>query len=48
MLFSLCVLRERCSVLKVVGGGLLIAGVLLVARPPGLFQTRLEEFDAVG
>ena len=48
MMFSVCLLRERCQFVKVFGAGLLIAGVILVARPPGIFGTRVEDFDVVG
>ncbi len=49
MLFSVCILREKCRLLKVVCACLLVAGILLVARPPGLFgSSSMEDYDALG
>ncbi len=41
-------LRQIFVTAQVFGGALMIGGVLLVARPPGLFDTRVDDFDVLG
>jgi len=48
MLFSICILKERCGIFRIVAGATLLTGVVLIAKPPIIFGSSDEAYDLVG
>eukprot|EP00088_Acartia_fossae_P008244 TRINITY_DN13925_c0_g1_i1.p1 TRINITY_DN13925_c0_g1~~TRINITY_DN13925_c0_g1_i1.p1 ORF type:complete len:486 (+),score=101.79 TRINITY_DN13925_c0_g1_i1:36-1493(+) len=48
MLLSICILKERCGIFRVIAGVTLLVGVLLIAKPPIIWGQGEEEYDLLG
>ena len=48
MFLSIFILKENCGVFRMVAATTLIAGVILIAKPPILFGSEEETYDIIG
>ena len=48
MFLSIFLLKESCGIFRIIASSSLIGGVILVAKPPVLFGSEEETYDAIG
>ena len=49
MIFSICILKERCGLFRVCAGASLLGGVVMIAKPPIIFGYGTEDtYDIIG